>query len=45
MPFYSLKQRKFMFAKHKEIAEKWVSKYGSKIVKKAKKIKKKGKSK
>lgn len=31
MPFKSLKQRKFMYAKHPEIAERWTKKYGSKI--------------
>ncbi len=39
MPFRSIKQRKFMYAKHPEIARKWTDKYGSKIVKsKTKKI-------
>lgn len=37
MPFKSVKQRKFMFAKHPEIAKKWVKKYGAKIRKAAKK--------
>lgn len=37
MPFKSVKQRKFMFAKHPEIAKKWVKKYGTKIRKAAKK--------
>ncbi len=36
MPFRSVKQRKYMFAKHPEIAKKWVKKYGSKIVPKKK---------
>lgn len=32
MPFHSVKQRKFMFAKHPEIAKRWVNKCGAKIV-------------
>lgn len=36
MPFRSVKQRKFMWAKHPEIAERWTKKYGSKIKKKSK---------
>ncbi len=39
MPFHSVKQRKYMFMKHPEIAKKWVKKYGSKIVKSKKKKK------
>lgn len=39
MPFRSEKQRKFMHAKHPEIADKWEEKYGSKPVKKSKKKK------
>jgi hypothetical protein len=31
MPFKSEAQRKYMFAKHPKIAERWVKKYGSKI--------------
>ena len=31
MPFRSKQQRKFMWAKHPEIARKWTDKYGSKI--------------
>lgn len=31
MPFKSEKQRRFLWAKHPEIAEKWTKKYGSKI--------------
>lgn len=31
MPFKSTKQRAFLFAKHPEIAKKWVKKYGSEI--------------
>ena len=30
MPFKSEKQRKFMWAKHPEIARRWTDKYGSK---------------
>lgn len=30
MPFRSEQQRKFMWAKHPEIAKKWTDKYGSK---------------
>jgi len=37
MPFKSLKQRKFMWAKKPEIAKKWTKKYGSKISKSKKK--------
>lgn len=33
MSFHSVKQRKYMFAKHPQIAKKWVAKYGSKIIK------------
>jgi len=40
MPYKSAKQRRFMHAKHPEIAKKWDKKYGGKIVK----SKKKGKS-
>jgi hypothetical protein len=36
MPFRSKKQRRFMYAKHPEIAKRWTKKYGSKIVKKKK---------
>jgi len=39
MPFRSVKQRKFMFAKHPSIAKKWIKKYGSKIRRKKKKRK------
>jgi len=31
MPFKSVAQRKFMYAKHPAIAKKWTAKYGSKI--------------
>jgi hypothetical protein len=37
MPFKSIKQRKFMWAKHPDIARKWIDKYGSKIKKMVKK--------
>ena len=37
MPFKSVKQRKYMWARHPEIAKKWTKKYGSKI-KKGRKI-------
>jgi hypothetical protein len=33
MPFKSVKQRKFMYAKHPDIAKRWTKKYGSKVVK------------
>jgi hypothetical protein len=39
MPFKSVKQRKYMFAKHPAIAKKWVKKYGSKVRKGKKKKK------
>jgi hypothetical protein len=41
MPFRSENQRKYLWAKHPEIARKWTEKYGSKIKKKRKWIKKK----
>ena len=31
MPFKSVKQRRYMWAKHPEIAKRWTKKYGSKI--------------
>jgi hypothetical protein len=31
MPFRSIKQRKYMYATHPEIAKRWTKKYGSKI--------------
>jgi len=31
MPFKSVKQRKYLWAKHPGIARKWTKKYGSKI--------------
>lgn len=39
MPFKSEKQRRFMYAKHPEIAKRWTKKYGSKIRKGKKKKK------
>ena len=41
MPFRSVKQRKYLWAKHPEIAKKWTKKYGSKIKKGKKKLTKK----
>jgi len=41
MPYKSEKQRKFMHAKHPEIAERWDKEYGGKISKKKKFTKKK----
>lgn len=38
MPFRSAKQKRFMWAKHPDIAERWTEEYGSKIVKKKRKI-------
>lgn len=40
MPFRSIKQRKYMFAKHPDIAKRWVKEYGAKIRKHGKKNKK-----
>jgi len=40
MLFKSIKQRKYMYAKHPEIAKRWTKKYGSKISKMAKKARK-----
>ena len=34
MPYRSAKQRRFMHAKHPEIAKEWDKKYGAKVVKK-----------
>jgi hypothetical protein len=31
MPFKSVKQRKFMYAKHPTIAKTWAKKYGAKV--------------
>jgi len=39
MPFRSIKQRKYMFAKLPRLAKKWAAKYGSKIIKKTQKRK------
>ncbi len=39
MPYKSEKQRRYLHAKHPEIAKKWDKKYGGKIVKKKKKKK------
>jgi len=39
MPFRSQKQRRYMHAKHPEIAQRWEKKYGSKPKPKAKKRK------
>ena len=33
MPFRSAKQRRYMWAKHPDIARRWTKKYGSKVVK------------
>lgn len=43
MPYRSDKQRKFMHARHPEIAKKWDKKYGGKVVKKKKAKKKRSK--
>jgi hypothetical protein len=32
MPFKSIKQRKYLFAKKPKIAKKWAKKYGTKVV-------------
>lgn len=34
MPYRSVKQRRYMHAKHPEIAKRWDKKYGGKIVRK-----------
>jgi len=39
MPFKSVKQRKYIYAKHPKIAKRWTEKYGSKIRPKKKKKK------
>lgn len=31
MPFKSVRQRKFMHAKHPDIAKRWAKKYGTKV--------------
>jgi hypothetical protein len=36
VPFKSVKQRKFMWAKHPEIAKRWTAEHGSTIKPKAK---------
>ena len=41
MPFKSIRQRKYLWAKHPEIARKWTDKYGSKIKKTRRSAKKK----
>jgi len=41
MPFKSEKQRRYMWAKHPEIARRWTEKYGSDIQPSNKKKKKK----
>lgn len=33
MPFKSVKQRKYLYAKHPEIAKRWEKRYGKKIKK------------
>jgi hypothetical protein len=43
MPFRSEKQRRFLFAKHPEIAKRWTKEYGSVVKSKLDEIKKKGK--
>jgi hypothetical protein len=37
MPFRSEKQKRFMFAKHPQIAERWADEYGTRIIGKKKK--------
>lgn len=45
MPFKSIRQRKYLWAKKPSMAKRWTKKYGSKVVKsKAKKTKKKKKA-
>ena len=39
MPFRSVKQRKFMFAKHPQIAKRWAKEYGTEPKPKKKKKK------
>lgn len=41
MPYRSAKQRRYMHAKHPEIAARWDAEYGGKVVKKAAKKRKK----
>ena len=45
MPFKSVKQRKYMWAKHSDIAKRWTNEHGSKIVSKKKKLTKNRKKK
>jgi hypothetical protein len=45
MPFRSAKQRRFMYAKHPEIAKEWTAKYGAKAQPKKKAAPKKRKKK
>lgn len=40
MPYKSAKQRRYMHAKHPEIAKRWDREYGGKVVKKKAKKKK-----
>jgi len=40
MPYRSAKQRRFMHARHPDIAKRWDAEYGGKIVPKKKKRKK-----
>ena len=44
MPFTSKKQRRYMWARHPEIARRWTEKYGSEIQPKKKKSFKKKKA-
>ena len=44
MPFKSIKQRKYMWWAHPDIAKRWTKKYGSKVVKSKKSKKKKKKA-
>lgn len=41
MPFRSEKQKRYLYAKEPAVAKKWQAKYGSKVVPKKKKTKKK----
>jgi hypothetical protein len=43
MPYRSAKQRRYMHAKHPDIAKRWDKKYGGKVVKKKSATKKKAK--
>lgn len=43
MPYRSAKQRRYMHAKHPEIAKRWDKKYGGKVVKKKSIKRRKGK--